>query len=212
MIADAAAPPYRWIYRMQLHCGWGIGEFFEWNRRENWEVARKALQEYPTPEYYRFEFSERKSNDQPFHTLIPGFVLHEILDATSSFPPKTEGGKPVNHENYGNSKACVDSAFKTALKRSGIKVSGHLSPHDLRDVFRTEATIQDFDYDAREFAIGHTVDPRGYDKCYSALGWLWKELSRIYKRQNVEELKAVARENEELRERVKKLEQNRLRL
>jgi hypothetical protein len=74
----------------------------------------------------------------------------------------------------------VDSAFKTALKRSRIPVNGHLSPHDLHDVFRTEATIQGVDYDAREFAIGHTVDPRGYDKCYSDLTWLWKELSKIY--------------------------------
>ena len=100
----------------------------------------------------------------------------------------------------------VDSAFKTALKRSRINENGHLSPHDLRDVFRTEATIQGVDYDAREFAIGHTVDPRGYDKCYSDLNWLWKELTKIYKRQSTEELKGMAQENRDLQERINRLE------
>jgi hypothetical protein len=172
----------------------GIGEFFEWNQKENWEAARKALHEYPAPGYYRFEFSERKNNDQPFHTLIPSFVLQKILDATNDFPLRTEGGQAINHGNYGNSKACVDSVFKTALKRSGINVSGHLSPHDFRDVFRTEATIQGVDFEAREFALGHGIDTRGYDKCYGDLHWLWGELEKIYKRN------AVQSENKELRE------------
>ena len=103
-ITDAASPPYRWVFRMQLHCGWGIGEFFEWNRLENWEAARKALQAYPVPEYYRFEFQGRKSNDQPFHTLIPSFVLQEIFDSTSDFPLRTSGGQVLNQENYHNAK------------------------------------------------------------------------------------------------------------
>jgi integrase len=141
-ICDAANPPYRYMFRMQLHCGWGIGEFFEWNRPENWKDAQHALEAYPRPEYYRFEFMERKSNDQPFHTLIPVQVLDDILSSAAVFPLTPKGGHPLDHAHYHNSKVVVDSAFRTALKRSGLTITGHLSPHDLRDVFRTEATIK----------------------------------------------------------------------
>ena len=197
-IADAASPPYRWIFRLQLHCGWGIGEFFEWNQTRNWEMAKKAIGAYPPPEYFRFEFDGRKSNDQPFHTLIPTFALSEVLEATSDFPLRTRGGQPINHENYHSAKVSVDSAFKTALQRSHINPNGHLSPHDFRDVFRTEGTIKGVDFDAREFAIGHTIDPRGYDKCYNDLTWLWKELSKIYKHETFHNDPQAATLREEL--------------
>jgi hypothetical protein len=193
---------------MMLHCGWGIGEFFEWNRAENWEAARITLQAYPPPEYYRFEFEGRKSNDQPFHTLIPTFALTEIFDSKTQFPLRTAGSHELNLANYHNSKVSVDAAFKTALKRARINPAGHLSPHDLRDVFRTQATIQGVDYDAREFSLGYTIDPRGYDKCYANLPWLWRELSKIYKQPSTEGIKNMAKENEELRTELTKQNRN----
>jgi integrase len=196
-ICDAAAAPYRHLFRLQLHCGWGIGEFFEWNRQENWDAARKLLQQFPRPEYYQFEFPGRKTNDQPFYSLIPTLALDEIYASEAPLPLATRL-HPLDHAHYLASKNAVDSAFKTALQRSGIAVNGHLSPHDLRDTFRTEATIRGVDYDAREFALGHTVDPRGYDKCYSDLGWLWKELSKLYI-PAAPKLEAINKENQELR-------------
>jgi hypothetical protein len=184
---------------MMLHCGWGIGEFFEWNRAENWESAKLAIHAYPPPEYHLFQFEGRKSNDQPFHSLIPTFALNEIFEAKPSFPLRTAGGQELDLAHYHNSKVSVDSAFRTALKRARINLTGHLSPHDLRDVFRTQATIQGVDYDAREFSLGHTIDPRGYDKCYANLPWLWGELSKIYKQPSPERIRNMAKENEELR-------------
>lgn len=89
--------------------------------------------------------------------------------------------------------------FRTALRRSGLNFNGHLSPHDFRDVFRTEATIKGADYDAREFALGHQIDPRGYDKCYADLPWLWKEISKIY-------AKAPTESTHKLEEKVTQLE------
>jgi len=141
---------------------------------------------------------ERKSNDQPFHTLIPVQVLEDVLTSAAVFPLIPKGGHPLDHAHYHNSKVVVDSAFRTALKRSGLTITGHLSPHDLRDVFRTEATIKGADYDAREFAFGHQIDPRGYDKCYNDFNWLWKELSKIYKQQTPQ-LGTLTQENEQLR-------------
>ena len=202
-ICDAASPPYRYMFRMQLHCGWGVGEFYEWNRPENWEQGKIAIHAYPPPEYYPFEFSRRKSNDQPFYTLIPAFLLNEIYTSDVQFPLCSRRGQPLGQEHYHTSQVNVSSAFKTALQRSGITANGHLSPHDFRDVFRTETTIKGVDYDAREFALGHTIDPRGYDKCYSDLAWLWKELSKLYVTATPK-LEA-AKDNQALREQLEKV-------
>lgn len=183
-ICQAASPPYRFIFKLMLHCGWGIGEFFQFNSARNWESVRAWHHSDPSVEYYRIEFPGRKSNNQPFYSLIPHKVIQEIIESGVKTPFLTFDGKyegrVLNAENYHNSEVCLNSAFKRALKRTKIKVEGRLSPHDYRDCFRTECTLRNLPYEVGEFALGHTVDQRGYMKCYGDVPWMWAELGKIY--------------------------------
>ena len=183
-ICQAASPPYRFIFKLMLHCGWGIGEFFQFNSARNWESVRAWHQTEPTAPYYRIDFPDRKSNGQPSYSLIPHNVIQEIIDSGVKTPFLTYDGKypgrVLNAENYHNSEVCLNSAFKRALKRTKIKVEGSLSPHDYRDCFKTECTLRNLPYEVGEFALHHTVDQRGYEKCYRDVPWLWSQVSRLF--------------------------------
>ena len=110
-ICDAATPPYRWIFRLQAHCGWGIGEFLTFNGKpENWTRAKNAI--IDGKEYFRFNFANQ--NEKPWYTLIPTFVLKEIFEANSKFPLTTTRGKPLDLTNYHSSVVLIESAFKNA--------------------------------------------------------------------------------------------------
>lgn len=200
-ICQAASPPYRFIFKLMLHCGWGIGEFFQFNSAGNWESVRAWHQTDPSAPYYRIDFHGRKSNNQPFYSLIPHNVIGEIIDSGVKTPFLTFDGKysgrVLDAENYHNSEVCLNSAFKRALKRTQIKVEGRLSPHDFRDTFRTECTLRNLPYEVGEFCLGHTVDQRGYIKCYRDVPWLWNQIRILF------EAAAPQRELSRLEEQLK---------
>jgi integrase len=211
-VCQAASPPYRFIFKLQLHCGWGIGELFQFNSAKNWENVRAWHQADPSAPYYRIDFPGRKSNNQPFYSLIPHKVIQEILDSGVKTPFVTFDGKypgrVLDAENYHNSEVCLNSAFKRALKRTKIKVEGRLSPHDFRDCFRTECTLRNLPYEVGEFALGHTVDQRGYVQCYRDVPWLWNQISLLFGGPSeAQEVKTMREEIKELREQA---EQSRL--
>lgn len=205
-IADAATPPYRWIFKLQLHCGWGIGEFLQFNAKaENWERAKSAAM--AGEEFFRFEFAYRKSNNNNWYTLIPTFVLKEIFNANSKFPLTTTRDKPLDPTNYHSSVVLLESAFRNAAHRAALKLDPMPSPHEFRDTFKTHCTKQNVRREVSEFAMGHKVDPLGYEKCHEDIDYTWSELSKAYG-PSPQELGHVAEENRELRDRIAQLEKN----
>jgi len=212
-ICDAATPPYRWIFRLQAHCGWGIGEFLKFNSKaENWERARHGI--IDGKEYFRFDFPGRKRNPKPWYTLIPTFVLKEIFEANSKFPLTTTRGKPLDPTNYHSSVVLLESAFKNAANRAALKFDPMPSPHEFRDTFQTHCTKSGVIREIKQFAMGHKVDPLGYEKCMGEDGkptdedleFVWSEVRKAYGPGPVE-IGKVKEENQELRERIAKLEE-----
>ena len=63
--------------------------------------------------------------------------------------------------------------------------ANRLELHELRDTFKTTGTRSGAAYEAVEFALGHQLDLRGYEKCWSDEAWMWGELSKIYEKQRV---------------------------
>jgi integrase len=180
-ISNAAAKPYNLIFRLMLHSAWGAGEFLEFNKAETWKRVRQSLAKNPNAEYYRFNFSGRKSNDQPFYSLVPATVLREIFASEITLPISTIKGLPLDHSRYNRAIIYLESAFNTALKRAPIPPSQtKVTLHELRDCFRTRCTLWKVPYEVAEFCMGHVLDQRGYEKCFYDEPWMWAELRKIY--------------------------------
>lgn len=203
-ICDAATPPYRWIFSLQAHCGWGIGEFLKFNKKENWERARQAVVE--KQEFYRFEYPNRKRNEKPWFTLIPTFVLKDIFDSCSRFPLTTTRGKPLDPSNYHSSVVLLESAFRNAANRAAQKLDPMPSPHEFRDTFKTHCTKSGVIPEVKEFALGHKIDRLGYEKCIEDPDFVWSEIRKAYGPGPVEITK-VADENQELKRSLSSMQQ-----
>jgi integrase len=204
-LCDAATPPYRWIFRLQAYCGWGIGEFLRFNgKAENWTRAKNAV--IDGKDYFRFEFPNRKRNEKSWYTLIPTFVLKEIFDATNQFPLTTTRGKPLDSTNYHSSVVLLESAFKNAASRAALKFDPMPSPHEFRDTFKTHCTKCGVIPECKEFSLGHKVDPLGYEKCIEDPDFVWSEIRKAYG-PTTQELEGVAKENQELRESLRQMQQ-----
>jgi integrase len=180
-VCNAASKPYNMIFRLMLHAGWGASEFLEFNQAENWAGVKSYLTNNPQAEYYRFDFEGRKSNDQPFYSLIPATILREIIASEIPLPIGTITGLQLGHAHYSAALNYLDSAFNTAKARAPIPpLKGRVTLHELRDVFRTRATLCKVDYEPAEFALGHELDERGYQKCFNDEPYMWSELRKVY--------------------------------
>lgn len=94
-------------------------------------------------------------------------------------------------ENYKSSRIALDSAWKEALSRTDRE---RFKLHELRDTFKTAGTRSGAAYEVAEFALGHQLDPRGYEKCWSDEAWMWNEISKIYDKFNVLQPAPVTKE------------------
>jgi hypothetical protein len=184
-ICAAASRPYNLMFKLMLHSGWGIGEFFTFNTEETWKTVSSYLSANPSAEYFRYNFPQRKLNVEPFYSLVPSFILREITASGVYLPLSTRGrkevghGVPLNSKHYHTAQEDCDAAFKTAVSRAPIVIQGKPTPHDLRDTFRTRAEFVNCRPSAAEFAMGHNIDPLEYNKCFRDEAWLWGELKKI---------------------------------
>ena len=192
-ICGAASRPYNLIFQLMLECGWGIGEFLKFNTVETWQQIRNHLTKNPQAEYYRHEFPARKRNTHPFYTLIQTARLKEILSLTpvpikasrglwkvkGVKQPKRNDTLTLNMEGWNPARQYLENAWRTARRRAPVKLAGKPTIHELRDTFRTRATQAGCAPEAAEFAIGHTIDPLGYNKCFYDEKWMWNELRKI---------------------------------
>lgn len=108
-------------------------------------------------------------------------MLREIIASEIPVPISTSTGLHLNHNHYKRSLLYLDSAFNTAKARAPIPpLKGRVTLHEVRDVFRTRCTLCKVDYEPAEFALGHELDERGYQKCFNDEPYMWSELRKIY--------------------------------
>ena len=179
-IVEAAESPYRYIFNLMLHCGWGVQQFLLFNTAQNWDWVQNFLAKNSEAKYCRLNLESRKSNPQPFYSLIPAKVPHEILEAKISVPFRTKRNAELSMANYKSSRNTLATAFREAVSRTSILNKDRIKPHELRDTFKSAGTTSGTALEAKKFAMGHTIDPDHYDKCWNDESWMWKELSKIY--------------------------------
>lgn len=208
-IIAACGKPYNLICKMLLFNGWGLGQFFQFNTAENWEHVKQFLANPNSGEYFRFNFTGRKKNATRWYSLIPRSLLVEVA-GNVEVPLRADHGKGIvlDMNHYRSARTYVESAWKTGLKRAPVTLQATTWPHELRDTFRTRATITGCASDAAEFAMGHTVDPLNYNKCYNDEKWMWNELRKIYgpAAASVDQLKERDGKIAELEQKVQSLE------
>jgi len=181
-VCAAASKPYNMIFNLMLHCGWGITEFLKFNTKETWDLARKYFEKNPNAPYFRFNFAGRKSNENEFYACVPRTFVQEIASLLSvpiEIKSKRNPHQVLDLSCYSVAKRCLESAWRTALKRAPVLVQGEPTPHELRDTFRTRATFVNAAREAAEFVMGHTIDPLYYDKCFHNEAWVWGEINKI---------------------------------
>jgi hypothetical protein len=193
-IAAAAARPYNLCFKLMLEAGWGIGEFLKFNTQDTWDQIKRFLAKNDRTEYFRYDFPSRKKNRYQFYSLIPIANLREIVDVVEvpikasrglNYPEQkrtydSAKGVVLNTEKYHCSAIYLDNAWRTAKKRAPTQLAGSPPIHELRDTFRTRATQAGCATEAAEFAMGHTIDPLGYNKCFYDEKWMWTQLRKIH--------------------------------
>ena len=130
-IVAAAARPYNLCFKLQLHSGWGIGEFLKFNNENTWTSVKAQLAKEPGKEYYRHDFSGRKKNTNEWYSLVPTSVLREVLDVVTVPIRATHGyifegerrthkskGIVLNVEDYHSARIYLEKAWITARKRA----------------------------------------------------------------------------------------------
>jgi integrase len=219
-ICAAASRPYNLMFKLMLHSGWGIGEFLAFNTKETWESVKSYLASNPSAEYFRFTFPQRKNNPQEFYSLVPTFILKDIIALGIQLPLSSQGrqneqGIPLDKNHYHSAGMYSGAAFRTAVKKAPIVVQGKPTIHDLRDTFRTRAEFAGCRASAPEFVMGHQIDPLEYNKCFYDEGWLWNELKKIFGPMAVTEdtlatrdarMQTLESENKDLKARLERLE------
>lgn len=195
-ISGAASKPYNLVFKMMVHVGWGAGEFLKFNTAQNWQHIKDELGNGNGQEYVRVEMPRgRKKNRKPFYSLIPVGLLKEILASGIQIPITAShgyaldqnhkrtnkvAGIPLDMAHHGSARLYLEKAFATALKRAPITVTGKPTPHELRDTFRTRAQRMACEGTVAEFAMGHEIDPLGYNKIYVDEAYVWENLKKIY--------------------------------
>lgn len=190
-IVHVARPPYSHIFNLMLHCGWGVQQFLLANTVEGWGSIRIFLAKNTEACYYRQDLESRKASPQPFYSLVPTKLLQNILQTKTPLPFVTKRGAQLGMGNYKSSRIALDSAWKEALRRTPTP-RGQVKLHELRDTFKTSGTRSGAAYEAVEFALGHELDPRGYEKCWSDESWMWSEISKIYEKYDAPEITPVS--------------------
>jgi len=187
-ICDAASLPYNLIFKIMLSCGWGCGEFLQFNKAETWNAV-KAKMTSNNSEYFRFGFRGRKSNRRAFYSLIPSKALTDAIALEAkgkiklpfSYQNRNRIYVPLNDTTLLRSRRYLESAFETALQRAPIILTqGHPTPHELRDTFQTRGVQVGCSESAYNFTMGHGLDKDQYNKCYRDEKWLWNELNKIH--------------------------------
>jgi hypothetical protein len=180
LIIQHAEPPYNLIFQLMYDNFWGAKEFLRFNNELNWEKIKTWIKK-PDKEYYRINKKGRKGINKPFHSLISLELLRRIIKETK-VPITTEHGTALGMENYRNSRIYLSAAFqraKKAAKITDLETHGHVSLHELRDTARTQAQTAHVEPNVAEFMMGHSIDPNGYNKCWSSDEWVWTELKKM---------------------------------
>lgn len=217
MVLGAAKPRDRAIYTIATMAGMGFREFNIFNRSS--EAVLEQLN--GDADYVTVTLSDRKrlkGKRSGYFTLIMGDAL-DLLRRYVKLYGRPKAGEPIfkrrvpSHKNADPAIASrtYRKNFKTLCRRVGLD-EGY-SAHQVRDVLRTEWQRSGADPAVCEFIMGHDVDANDYLKFLKAPEYVVEQyriaLSRLNLVSNPEPDKVAKSEVEQLRNKVRRLEEAR---
>jgi integrase len=173
-------PCYQAVFLCMLQGGMGQEELVYWNEH-GWEKLRENLK--GDPDVIRVDLPGRKMKkfESPYYTLIGGdtiaalknWLQHRPKDSPYIFTDQM--GNPVQ-------KDALRRYWLRHLRKVGVvgaekkgSHEGHRtgkSPHELRDVFRSQWEKSPAKASVAEFMMGHQGDPLEYNKSFRDEGWV----------------------------------------
>jgi len=175
---------YRAIFMCMFAGAMGVKELLTWSD-QGMESYERGLVEVGGERVLVVEFEKRKNNNKEYYTLIGGDALTELekwikirekrreaaIAAGESFPDAlfvTNKNTPLKYDGtlrtYWIRKlrqlGIIDAE---PLKGKGQRYGYHI--HQIRDLFSTQLSGR-IERNVREFLMGHTIDPYGYDRFY----------------------------------------------
>jgi integrase len=219
-------PVYQAVFLCMLQGGMGQDELVYWNEH-GWEKLRKDLK--GDPELIRVDLPGRKKKkfESPYYAFIGGdavaalknWLQHRPQDSSYIFTDQM--GNPVR-------KDALRRYWLRHLRKVGVvgakkkgSHEGHRtgkSPHELRDVFRSQWEKTLAKASVAEYMMGHQTDPLEYNKAHRDEKWVRSEYLKAlpmlqimsspkpYGHIEADEIKSLRAENADLVARLEVLE------
>ncbi|MBA7638254.1 hypothetical protein ES703_45907 [subsurface metagenome] len=173
---------YRAVFLCMFQGGMGLDELDHWNRN-GWDKLQQDLR--GDPEFIRVDLPGRKlrKNVDSYYTLLGPDAIKVLKEWVAVRPEDVEAiftnqhGAPVHlHSARQYWLRHLEKLGFIQRERNGKKSNRYgKSPHEMRDVFRSQWEKSPAKASVAEFMMGHTVDPLHYNKACRDEDWVREE-------------------------------------
>jgi len=171
-IVETSTPMYRALFLCMFQAGMGIGEALYWSETGFESVRRQLRSGEPL---LKIELPGRKKArfERPYYTFIGRDAVDALRGWLKVRPDVESRHIFITAKRTPISYTAVQSYWMRRCKRLGLiaKPEGagkHTrygkNLHEMRDLFRTRWQKSGAAPEVAEFALGHVVDPLGYNK------------------------------------------------
>lgn len=165
-IISKANPEYQDCYRLMI---WGLDDqrFIELNTDAQRIQDIKRQMENQAVQWIKVDIPKGRKQSPPYYLIVPRNVA-------ALLPVLRRNGEPIA------SKQRIIGHWKTAALRAGFTFK-RFGPHNLRSVFRSEATRRGLNPVIAEFQLGHRPDPLNYQRLNQDLKWVLGEFEKAWR-------------------------------
>lgn len=192
-IISKANPEYQDCYRLMI---WGLDDqrFIELNTDVQRIQEIKRQMDDQASQWIRIDIPKGRKLSPPYYLIVPRAVA--VL-----LPVLRRNSEPIA------SKQRIIGHWNTAARRAGFTFK-RFGPHNLRSVFRSEATRRGLNPVIAEFQLGHQPDPLNYQRLNQDLKWVLGEFEKAWRTEPLvteSQLKSQTKQIEDLQAEVKVL-------
>lgn len=173
---------YRAVFLSMFQGGMGLDELDHWNNN-GWDRLRRDLR--GSPDLIRVDMPGRKmrKNIDPYYTLLGPDAIKALRDWVAVRPPDADTIFTNQHGDPIGVKSArlywlrhLEKLGFIQRERNGKKSNRYgKSPHEMRDVFRSQWEKSPAKASVAEFMMGHIVDPLHYNKACRDEDWVREE-------------------------------------
>jgi integrase len=195
-IISLANVEYQPVFKFMLWSALDVERFTQLNQDQARLGKIKQQLRDQSLDWIKIEVPEGRKHSPAFFVMVP-------RDIAALLPILDQSGKPIV------SKQNIHHNWVSARNRAGFTELTRIGPHNLRSVWISEAARRKLDPIVCEHQLGHTVDRLNYKRLQDDEAWVLGEFREAWSTKPAatkQETETLARENQDLRERVARLE------